>query len=249
MAADFDGASTQYLNCSAPTLTLAPPFTVGMWVNLRAVGSTQRALFSMSDTGTASNWLLFDMTTGEQLSMRAIAGGSAVATNVTTALTVGTWNFGLARFITASNRRLACLFHTGLIQHANNGTSRAPTGMDTITIGANVTSTGVAIPWDGLIGEYWITQGDVGLVTTALPDDLIRQLAYGGPFSVPHIADKIFEYRSFRQFPTNAGDDSSDVFVRNPQTWENVNGVTIGPHPPLPYWFVKPGQVKSQLIV
>lgn len=238
MSASFVGASTQYLQNSASSLvSTGYPFTVGGWVNLSAVGAVARTIFSLSDTGTTNNYLLVQMTSSEQIQVTAAAGGtenSAIATGVT--LVAGKWVFFLGRFISSGSRRITVLGQNGNISNNSTVTTRAPTGLDSLIIGANVTSGGAATPWDGLIGEIWYTNTDVQADGAVSKSDLIWQLAYGGPFSVPHIAKDIVEYRSLRSDAIGGETDEVYVGAGKPfQKWVNVNGVTVGQHPSLLY--------------
>ena len=119
-----------------------------------------------------------------------------------------------------------------------------------MTIGARVDSSGAIQPWDGLIGEWWLTDADAAVNdAAATPDAMVRQLAYGGPFSVPYLVPRIVEYRSLRAHPTV--DDPTETYNRGARaTWSAVNGPTIGPHCPLPYWYRNsPGNTSSILMV
>lgn len=122
--------------------------------------------------------------------------------------------------------------------------------MDAMAIGSQASATPTEF-FDGRMAEIWYTNTDIQADGLQLQDALLRQLAYGGPFSVPHIAKDIVEYRSLRVHPDSRGDQPSEVYHGKfgRQIWTNANGVTAGPHPPLPYWYVKPGQTRRPLIV
>lgn len=249
MAALFTAASTQYLINSAPAV-LDYPISVGMWINLAAVGASARTLWALSDTGTTNNYLMLRMTAGELISAVARAGGTESAASVATAITAGSWCFAVGKFLSSTERRSAVLHANGLVEFGSSAAARVPTGMDTMTIGALSTSGGITEPWDGLIGEYWLLNADATVAPAAgWNADSIFQLAYGGPFSNPRLADKIIEYRSFRKYPSSEGDEIGEVYHgMDRQTWTNTNGVTISHHPPLPYWYEKPGQHRRLLV-
>lgn len=250
MAALFNGASTQYLVNSTPSI-VALPFCVGMWVNLTAVGAVARTLFGLSDTATTNNYSIIRMTSGELLQIAARTGSTENTFNCGS-LVAGQWHFLVARFIAATNRRCSQIQASGTVSTGSSVTNRPLSGADTMTLGALSTSGGITEPWDGEIGEFWITDADIGTDPAAdIGEPLLRQLAYGGPFSVPNIVDSIIEYRSFRKYPSSDGDEIREVYfgAAGIQIWTNTNGVTIGSHPPLPYWYVRPTQYIRELVV
>lgn len=85
----------------------------------------------------------------------------------------------------------------------------------------------------GQIAEIWYTNTDIQPDGAQLQNSTLRQLAFNGPFSLPHIAKDIVEYRSFRSRLDSRQDTPEEVYHRGlRQTWTNTNGVTLGPHPP-----------------
>lgn len=250
MSLSLDG-STQYLTQALPPV-LDYPFTVGVWFNLRAAANSTRAVFSLSDTGSTTNYLQFRMNTSEVMRNVAEDGTGETAGAATTSLVAGEWNFSAVRFVSAIARRFRPLYGNGFSgENGSSATSRTPTGLDTITLGALETSGGASQFWDGLIAEYWILNADVGLFSGAdMNSSLTRQLAFGGPFSVPSVARSIVEYRSFRTSINGGGPE--DIYFGPkgaPGTWVETGGVTIGPHVPLPYWRANPAQTKRQLVI
>jgi hypothetical protein len=129
-----------------------------------------------------------------------------------------------------------------VISHGANAGTRTPASLIKWTVGAlNNNGTPEAF-LDGLVGEFWTTNTDISADAGQLPDWLVQQLAYGGPFSVPHIAKDIVDYRSFRSGLASdqdrVGEGYPGRFGR--RTWSNVNGVTLGAHPPLPANYARP---------
>lgn len=246
------GASTQYI-LSTPVISdlTTPPFTVGLWCNLTAASNVNRTLWALTDTGTASQIFGLRMNTTENLQITAQASGSINNAAVSPTLTAGTWNFCVARFISATNRRLSVLHGNGEIASAQSTVNLSPLSIDTMSIGALNAGPGISEPWDGGLAEYWLTKSDIQPGGGALEDATIRQLAYGGPFSVPHIAKDIIEYRSFRKSLISDSDNSEDVFHGSlgRQLWTQTGSPTVSSHAPLPYWYIKPGQTKRHLTV
>jgi hypothetical protein len=94
---------------------------------------------------------------------------------------------------------------------------------------------------DGKIAGLWYTNTDIQADGGQLQERTLRQLAFNGPFSLPNIAKDIVEYRGFRSSLASRQDDPSEVYYRGtPPVWTNVNGVTLGPHPPAADLWVPP---------
>lgn len=245
MAASFISASSQRLTNSASPITVVP-FTVGCW--FQTDNTATQGVWSITDTGTSANYFYLRKIIG-QLQLRCAAGAGAASVGVGT-LVSNAWFFTLTRCISATNRRLSILNSDGSAAHGQETTSMTPTGIDTIAIGC----LNINIPQDflgGQVAEFWYTNTDIQADGIQTQDALLRQLAYGGPLSVPHIAKDIIEYRSFRKYQASDGDELSEVYSGSfgPQTWANVNGVTNSAHPSLPYWYVKPNQVQTELVI
>lgn len=137
---------------------------------------------------------------------------------------------------------------TGVITHGQNITSVTPTA-NRMAVGALDGSSPTSF-WDGGVSELWYTNTDIQADGLQLINDTVWKLAYGGPFSIPHIGASVIEYRSLRKHPSSDGDDPNEIFSSaGQQIWSNVGVATIGQHPPLPYWYVRPGQVIRNLVI
>lgn len=254
MGVYFAGGSTQYLSNSAPRYVPAYPFTVGLWFRLAAAGTVARTLWAAADTGTTNNYWEIRISTGEVVQVAAAAGGAAVVGSATTAV-AGNWIFALARFFSATNRRVGTIHMGGsaIFEQGGNATSTSPSGVDTVSIGARISSGGAQTPWDGEIAEYWLLDGDPmvnSINSGAFDQSMVHQLAFGGPFSMPHAAARLVEYRGLRHSLDCRSDNLCDVFsARGQQIWSATNGPFLTCHPPLPYWYERPGQVKTLLVI
>ena len=250
MAALFTAASSQYLSNAAPPLNATGyGFSVGAWINLATTG-TQRCIFALTDTATTNNFLELRVLSTNILSIGAAAGGTTISTDLTTAITANSWVFVLGRFANSIRRSVSMMTSDGLVQSVSPlVTSRAPAGLDMLTIGGFKTSAAAAEFWDGLIGELWYCNGDVWPDNGVVPSDsFVRKLAYGGVFAISHANIAVYEYHSY--FDDVVTPEIGQDYNSGPlQTWVNNNGVTLGTHPPLPYWYARPGQSKRKLVV
>lgn len=248
MAANFTAASSQYLSNDAAPITAAP-FTLACWFNTTtiAAGAGPIAAVCNASSTEQNRWLLYR--DDDDVVFSCVVTGTEVTATAANILAVNQWYFVVARAISATNRRVAVLMRTGATSHAQNTTSRVPTGVTRIALGSEADAT-PSLFFDGLIGEFWYTNTDIQPGGAQLQDGLLRQLAYGGPFSVPHIAKDILEYRSLRHGLVSDDDVHGELYfgAGGIQTWTNTNVATLGPHPPLPYWYIKP-TVNRQLIL
>lgn len=240
MAASFVSASAQGLFCATHPL-VAYPYTVGLWARPTTNG-VEKAFFSLIDTAAANQFNTVTQGAADAWTISARAGGTIDSVSVGT-VTANQWAFIVARFISATNNRLSVLQYDGSAVAVQRVTSRAfPTSAETIALGVRPVSPTPDRYFDGQIGEFWYTATDIQEDGDVLQDALLRQLAYGGPFSVPHIAKDIIEYRSLRKHPTSDGDQIGEQYHGRfgRQVWTNVNGVLVANHPPLPYSFKRP---------
>lgn len=246
MGAFFTSGSSQRLSNSAPPTTNYP-FSVGLWV-YPTTTAVNKDFWSLADTGTTNNWWKIGQNTADNWLFSAQAGGT-VSTMAGGTLTANAWAFLLARGISATSRRLDILHADGHISQFSNTQSRAPTGIDRMSLGCGDNSTPGEF-FDGNIAEFWYTDTDIQADGAATNSDIVRQLAYGGPFSVPHIGAAVIEYRSLRKTLSSNEDDATEIYSGyGHQEWTNSGGARIGQHPPLPYWFVRPSQTMQNLII
>jgi hypothetical protein len=253
MSSDFLASSSQCINNdTSPISGTVYPFTIGCWFNPRSLPGGDNAMIFPVNYNSGSNYINIATTT---------AGSGTVYFDVndgsgdnylysTTPLIFGSWHFAMFRGISATNRRITILLPGGVIDNTQSTVSKAPSGIDKLIIGAAGFSTApLIIPYDGRVAEFWCTNTDVQPDGAATSNALTQQLAYGGPFSVPHIASSIADYRSFRKHPTNDEVGETAWGGKGKQTWTNTNGVTIAPHPPLSSSYVRPGQTKRVLTI
>lgn len=229
MSAFFASASTQFLG-NATTQILTYPFTVGLWAQATTTGAL-KTLFTNGSSSVADRFCLIQ-TVANAWGIFAVTGAGSSSTANAGTVVANQWVYLIGRFINATNRRIAVLTTDGIVSHAQAvfSTSPTPTRMSL----GNRWSSIIAEYFDGSIAEFFITNTDIQPDGLQLSDQLLRQLAYAGPFSVPHIANNIVDYRSLRQ-SLSSNTDNMNEYLGNrglPNLWANTNGVIIGPHMP-----------------
>ncbi len=242
MSAQFVSASSHHLINSATPIT-GYPFTVGMWVRPRPTGT--EGLWSIGDTSALGNHFALQITTTQWQIRVQDAGGQNTSAGSNT-VHANAWNYVIVRGISATNRRLDIIKADGTMDHTQGTTSKTPASVDTMAIGGRVNGF-VGLFCNADIADFWYTDTDIQPDGGALQNSTLRQLAYGGPFSLPHIAKDIVEYRSFRSRLDSRADIPDEVYYRGTRpVWTNMNGVQLGPHPPAASLYQKPIWVPKQ---
>jgi hypothetical protein len=248
MAATFVAASSQRLaNEAAPAKVY--PITVGAWLYPTSTAAGNAAAITVGSSGATADSFVF-CRTAAQWQIYAKGAGTANGQTAGTC-TANAWHYVVARWVAATNRRAAILNPDGSVTHLSSATSRTPTTCNVADLGASREGGTAAQFWDGSIAEFWMTATDIQADGLALSEQTLRQLAYGGPFSLPHVAKDILDYRSLRSTLGSDQDKFSewDFGAAGKQTWANTNSVTLGAHPPLPYWYEKPVDIFRNLII
>lgn len=241
-------SSTRIFNAAPVLPSTGYPMTVGCW--FKAYGTTAGSLYAFSDSGTTTNYLEAALSSGV-LSVGANAGAGVTSANSALPVVAGRWDFVLARFISATNRWISHYVDPRVATQVQNVTSRAPTSLDDLSIGGRGASTPANF-FDGVIAEFWYL--DTALAAdpaVAIADHLVRELAHRGPFALPNTIDNIVEWRGLRVSSGSDTDDGYDVYSRvGPQTWQySATKPITAEHPPLGPNYIRPGQVKSFLMV
>lgn len=252
MSAQFVAASSQVLSLASPQV-VALPLTVACWFYVSTLPSPFGCLWALEDSANASDdgWYVA-ATSGRVVVQQALNSVSGNAANTTVnQWALNSWNFVVARYISATNRRLSVLLSTGLTEHVQSVTSITPNAAaNASSLGGTSASTRTLF-LDGLIAEHWITNSDIQADGLALTDNLLRQLAYFGPFSVPRLAKNIVDYRSLRSSLGSDQDNLSDYYSNGGRRkiWTNINGVIRGFHPQLATGYRGPSDIVRTGIV
>jgi hypothetical protein len=241
-------ASGQALN-NATIVAPAYPFTVGCWYKCFSI-TADGTVWSFTDTATTTNlYLVRQRSTGE-FSIVANGGSTNAAGNVS-GYSSG-WVYSLARFISATNRRLSVLDSFGTAVTIQSTTSRTATSLDNARIGGLLTTSATEY-LDGMVAEWWYTNTDIQPDGGVLSAQTLRQLAYNGPFSIPSVAAAVVDYRSLKNGCGSNADSGEDYFYgpKGLQTWTSVGSAVAGvDNPPInecyyprPGSFIRPGIV------
>ena len=243
MALRLTSASSMRLFNAAPVLASGGyPLTIGLWFKCFSTGAT---MASFADNGTTTNFIEIAFSgSGPAASVNDGSGvASAVSANNVVALE---WHFVLARFINSTNRWINHINRAGAVSSVQNTTSKAPTGLDNISVGARGASTPTSF-FNGAIGEFWYLDSDLAAdPAAAIPSEFLMEIALRGPFILPNSIDNIVEWRGFRQSTGSDTDTMYDVFSRvGRQTWQySATPPILTDHPPLSTGYVRPGQSK-----
>jgi hypothetical protein len=173
----------------------------------------------------------------------ATVGGTYIST-----FNTGEWYYLVVRCITTTNRRTAVLragSGTGS-SHAQSTDSFTPTAPTVMVLGG---WHGGASDASGDIAEWWFANADIQPDGLQLQEAMLSQLAYSGPFSVPGLAARITEYRSFRCGTGSDQDVGGEVYQTGGGPWAATNVPAVTAHPALYSTYVKPRQSPRFLVV
>lgn len=234
---------TQYIVNTSPAV-LTYPISLGVWVRPTAT-TAFRGVWALTRTGDDTHrFALYTWSSSQWNALISVAGTDTSTIGGT--ITANGWTYVVCRWISATNHRIDVLNNNGSTSHTQDTTSATPTSLTELAVGANSAGSEAFV---GSIAEMFYTNTDIQADGAALNDSTLRQLAYGGPFSVPHIVQDILEYRSFRKHPFR--DEPTEVYYggKGIQIWTPTSTPTTGFHPPLPYSYVNSGQTKSVLTI
>ena len=244
MAANFVAASDQYLLRTGAPVT-APPFTMACWARPTFAGNgggNQGAISIANGSTGFSQWTLGVDGTPEWWIRRDEATSNLDELDVATGIVANTWQFAVARIVSASNCWLHILNASGSISSGQTVLTRNPTGINNMVIGAPGDSTEIGnSSFDGPIAEAWIANIDIQPDGGTIDQTFMRYLAWNGPWSIPRIAASIVEYKpllqNFVAGPENYAQSGFSV-------WTQTNGpLSIYPAPPLAPGYLRPTPV------
>lgn len=244
----FDRTFTQYIE-QVGALDTVRPFTIGAWYRCRTTSTA--SIFGLTETVGNTGFNVYCTSTGVSTAISWWTGtatsgtGSAVSTR-------NEWNYVCARFVATANKWISNITPDA-IYHTQQTSSRTPGALNTLRFGGSIaTVAGTISGFDGDLAEVFFADADIQPGGLQLHDNILLQLAFNGPWSLPHLARNIVEYRSLRHGAgTNADDVPGDDYQRRGlRTWTEVNGpIMAGEGPPISANYVRPNQVPRLLMV
>jgi len=247
MSASFSSASSQGLVLSSAPIS-GFPISVAMWIYPTTTGS-EKHYWRYGNSASATAGVDLGQSSGNKWQMAGDDGSTFDRAEVGT-VTANQWAFVVGRFLAANERYMSVLEYNGPVSAVSSTVNKTFSG-NWMSVGRR-NGTAAASFWDGSIAEFWYTNVDIQPGGGALQESVLRQLAFGGPFSLPHIAKDIVEYHSFRRGLSSDEDVVGEVYfgAAGRQAWvDSTNAGTLGPHPPLPYWYRSPADRETALIV
>jgi hypothetical protein len=221
-----------------------------MWVFPTQTASSQ-TIFSICNGAAANSFFDISQNTTAQFEANAQSGVSPSTAAAALTISANKWYYLVARFITGTNKTMSVLSYDGIVANGSNSTSDIPTSITRAAFGTRDISTRARF-FDGIVSEFFITNVDIQGDGAALQTSTLGWLAFNGPFSIPHIAKNIVEYRSFRDGLDSTQDSLMDNYwgAFGRQTWVNNAAATVGISPPyLSSSYAKPQQKKRILVV
>lgn len=247
MGALFNGTNNYLLNSA--TAVKALPFTVGCWVQPMAA-STNVVIWACNAGSAFNDGYGLVWTSPNYIALATASGiNQALAT---AAGILSSWSYVVARWISTTNIRISVLNSDGTVAHAQDVTS---TTTNTSLITAETMGAGNTTPnrlFTGLVAEWWLALADVQPDGGQLSEHTLRQLAFGGPFSLPSLETSLVDYRSLRNNLDSASDVGIDYFGSKlgRQVWtKSATPPILSTHPPLPGWYRAPNdQIRTGII-
>jgi hypothetical protein len=247
MAALFDG-STSFLSSISPA-NVPFPYTVACWFQV-TVAATAVALTGQSNNTVTNQYWFIGRDTSDHINLQVSGTGGTTFLQGTVAIPINSWVFVVARMISATSRRVAVLHPGGVSEHISQATSNSPSGLNRQSIGVLERTTNVSF-FPGLVGEVWGMAADVQPDGGQLDDNILRALAYRGPFALPHLISSLQFYHAMRSsLPSLLNEPSENYSKGAPMVWSATGvGIPAREHPPLPYEYARPKPVSRMIMI
>ena len=227
MAADLGAAAGSF---TWPTPITARPYTIGLWFYPTSAAANMY-IWAIGNSGTGNNQYAVRSVSAQWRLMIADANPDYADGGT---LTVNKWHYIVARFISNGNARMHVLEYNGVITNILNSSGRNQATPNRMGLGHAVESSGGS-SGQGMAAEFFYTNTDIQADGGVLSPSTLRQLAFRGPWSIPHIAKDIIEYHSLRKDYLN---DMVPVKF-GLRAWAQTGTVKVGQHPPLAAGYVQ----------
>jgi hypothetical protein len=209
----------------APFLTFPTPVVFGGWFRVMATTAGYEwhlsgkcgtnAYFNINLNPQSSlYWEVFNGSTIDALHFR----GSNLA------LTLGQWYFSLCRWNPPTGVRQQTISEAGVITQGVGSTAQGTlTAMTYMQLGTDSSATGRLN-----IAEFFALDPDPFGADAYISNALLRQIAFNGPFSIPHVARSVRLYVPFRD-----GTPNGLILPRTTRALAMNSRPPVSPHPPV----------------
>jgi hypothetical protein len=239
MSVFFDGTGGSILVNTASPIT-AVPFTVAFWARPATTGAT-RVLWAMNPA-VAGDFFQIVQTVVNRWAISIKQGGTTSTLPAIGAILPNAWTFVVARFASDSSVYLNVVTNGTFASGSSTG-GLVPASIAHMEIGGE--DVGGSTHFNGRIAEFWFTNTDIQPDGLVLPDALVQQLAFGGPFSTAATTNDVVEYHSLRSGMLNSMSLGDDYFGKFGEQFWTAAGTQLGLHPPLPYSYARPPVIKN----
>lgn len=235
MSLNISSSSTSWTSNPTAFAICVYPFTVGFWVYIPSI-SANMTIWSECDTGTTNNYYSVRATT-TAFTIVARGGGTENSGTATASLLTGAWNYVIARFISATNRRISVFNRNGIVHaQVTTNTTKSATGME--NIGYLRTSAGITEQFTGYVGELWMALKDIQGDGAQLLNSTLVSIAFNGPLKYVNPQNSLAYYFSFKQKVSPMPYwDYGEAYMNNTiraliTNWTSLTTTpTWGPHP------------------
>lgn len=238
-------ASASNFTMATPPFT-TPPCTIAAWARGVPGGSGVNTIIMWDTGGSGTTPSLFIGDTGTGTFFQCTDGSSSATLFLGTSVAAGAWAFFIVR-VASSGLLDAGVIQTGQLFQGNDFTHTNSGSWTDMQIG------GYATGASGSVAEYWYTNtapaylgGSAG--SSNMDPQIIRQLAYYGPFSMEQLIPDIVEYHSFRNGMAHQAEGPQDLYFGNTfgRRSYTLTGTVLsdGLAPPVLPSYIRQGQVR-----
>lgn len=175
-----------------PSPILVPPFSAGMWVR---IDDSDEGFFGdiFSISNDANNYWDLYYTDGDI--NWDTTGPSGNFSNGVSIPSNG-WFYVVMRARNYASRFLDAIKPDLSTQHSSSASDTGTiTDIVRTQIGTWINGSGSQL--NGCVAYFWMASSDVQADAAAMPDSLLRKMAFGGPFTNAYLAPNLVDYKTF----------------------------------------------------